>query len=712
MLARSEAQRPSSALDGDAASLKHPLAFGLGLPLLIGAACCTALRTELLGLELAFGLAAIGTALGYYYLVWRTPASQLDFLAQQQSVATKVARDELARVAAQLREARRIARLGSWELDIASGGVEWSKELYGIVGLDPGQPAPPLLEQRHLFSGESWQALRKDIQNSIRTGEGYALEVEMRRPDGAHLWVIARAEAYRDASGKVEKLIGTLEDVTERHRVQQELALASERVRLATEAAALGIWDWNTRDDVLVWDETMHRLYGTTEETFTHQYSAWRAAVHPHDLERTEAALTKALSSDGAFDSAFRIVRPDGEIRYVRAIATAHRGPGGQATRMVGVNLDITALSAAERASQQNEALLREFVRHAPAAIAMLDRNMRYLQASDRWSSDYNLGDRDILGLCHYDVFPHLPAQHRAAFERVLSGAVERAVDDPFYCSDGRLEWLEWEARPWHALDGSVGGVMLLAQITTARKQMELLLQRQKSELERSNKELEQFAYVASHDLQEPLRAVAGCGQLLQREYGGQLDATANELVRHMVDGGVRMQHLVSDLLTYSRVRTRGEVPATTDSGTLFDRTLTRLEEVLTKANAQVQRGALPLVLADPTQLGQVFENLIENAIKYHGSERPTIAVQATREADTWTFAVSDNGIGIDAQYFERIFVIFQRLHSRREYAGTGIGLAICKKIVERHDGRIWVESEPGKGSTFYFTLRAAKDSR
>jgi light-regulated signal transduction histidine kinase (bacteriophytochrome) len=239
----------------------------------------------------------------------------------------------------------------------------------------------------------------------------------------------------------------------------------------------------------------------------------------------------------------------------------------------------------------------------------------------------------------------------------------------------------------------------------TERKQTEDALKRSAADLARSNAELEQFAYVASHDLQEPLRAVSGCVQLLQQRYQSQLDARADELITHAVDGSSRMQALIRDLLAYARVSTRGRDLEPIDSETVLKEALSNLATIIQESGAVVTHGALPTVAADPTQLLQVFQNLIGNAIKYRGERPPEVHIDVEHCTGEWQFTMRDNGIGIDPQYFERIFGIFQRLHTRREYPGTGIGLALCKKIIERHGGRIWVASQPEAGSTFCFTI-------
>ena len=237
------------------------------------------------------------------------------------------------------------------------------------------------------------------------------------------------------------------------------------------------------------------------------------------------------------------------------------------------------------------------------------------------------------------------------------------------------------------------------------RRRAEMQLARYADELARSNAELEQFAYVASHDLQEPLRMVASFTQLLGKRYRGKLDRDADEFIGFAVDGANRMQRLINDLLAYSRVGTRGKPFKPVDSKVILGEATDNLTKAIEESGAVITQDALPLVMGDEVQLLQVFQNLIANAIKFHGPEPPQIQVKTERRNHEWVFAIQDNGIGIAPEHQKRIFAIFQRLHHRSEYPGTGIGLAICKKIVERHGGRIWVESQLAKGSTFYFSL-------
>jgi light-regulated signal transduction histidine kinase (bacteriophytochrome) len=223
--------------------------------------------------------------------------------------------------------------------------------------------------------------------------------------------------------------------------------------------------------------------------------------------------------------------------------------------------------------------------------------------------------------------------------------------------------------------------------------------------LARSNAELQQFVHVASHDLKEPLRMINSFVQLLQRKFDGKLDAESGEYIKYTIEGAHRIQHLIDDLLSYTRLGAKSFSPRQVDLSTVFKETLSNLSMASEENQTEITCDPLPRVMADPTHMLLLFQNLIANAIKFCDKEKSRVHVSARPEADFWLFQVEDNGIGIDPQYFEKIFVVFQRLHPRDQYPGTGIGLALCKKIVEQHGGKIWVESEVGKGSKFRFTL-------
>ena len=311
---------------------------------------------------------------------------------------------------------------------------------------------------------------------------------------------------------------------------------------------------------------------------------------------------------------------------------------------------------------------------------------------------------QELIGADFSDFFTD-PEKAQRGYQQVFREGLVQDYELEVRSRDGRTTPVLYNASVYRDEGGAITGVFAAARDITERKRAEEALAQKARELARSNADLEQFAYVASHDLQEPLRTVANFTQLLARRYRGRLDQDADDYIDFAVDGATRMQTLIQDLLSYSRVGTRGKNFEPVDCNELLGRAMANLQETIVENTAFVVHEELPTVLADPSQLVQLFQNLIGNAIKFHGLEPPRVHVSAACEGTNWLFAVRDNGIGIDPQYADRVFVIFQRLHSREEYPGTGIGLALCKKIVERHHGKIWVESELGKGATFFFTL-------
>jgi light-regulated signal transduction histidine kinase (bacteriophytochrome) len=252
----------------------------------------------------------------------------------------------------------------------------------------------------------------------------------------------------------------------------------------------------------------------------------------------------------------------------------------------------------------------------------------------------------------------------------------------------------------------AVLGIQVIMQDFTERKRAEKALFQANEKLRQANNDLEQFAYSASHDLQEPLRMVAIYSQMLQKRFGGKLGADGDQFIEYTVTGATRMGQLVTDLLTYTRASNWDRDGLTTvDPNESIDRAISNLRLAIDQTGAIITRSALPQVEMHAVHLDQLFQNLIGNAVKYHSEDPPVIAIGAERRLHEWLFSVADNGIGIDSQYREQIFGVFKRLHTSSEFAGTGIGLAICQRILERRGGRLWVDSEPGKGSTFFFTV-------
>jgi PAS domain S-box-containing protein len=370
---------------------------------------------------------------------------------------------------------------------------------------------------------------------------------------------------------------------------------------------------------------------------------------------------------------------------------------------------NISVRKDAEQHLAQLESRYRGLLEAAPDAMVVVNQLGKIVLLNLQAQKQFGYHRDELLDQKVTDIIPAGFAERlQADGLRSAADALAQQIGTGIELAGRRKDGTEFPIEIMLSPLNSREGILVTAAIRdiTERKNSETNLVKTMEELKRSNDELEHFAYVASHDLQEPLRMVASYTQLLAKRYKGRLDSDADEFIAFAVDGSERMQALIQDLLAYSRAGSSGRELREISSEAALQHALTSLQATIAQSGAIVTHDELPVITSDATQLAQVFQNLIGNAIKYRGASTPLVHIGvADRGTDEWTFSVSDNGMGIEPQYFERIFVLFQRLHGRQEFAGTGIGLAICKKMLERLGGRIWVESQPQQGSTFYFTL-------
>ncbi len=357
------------------------------------------------------------------------------------------------------------------------------------------------------------------------------------------------------------------------------------------------------------------------------------------------------------------------------------------------------------------EERLRLIIEASPSGMIMVDRRGTIVLVNSQIESLFGYTREELLGKSIEILVPHASrATHPEHRERFFQEPTSRAMGvgrDLFGLrKDGSQIPIEIGLNPIE----DKGERFVLASVVdiTERKRSEELVREKVLELQRSNEDLQQFAYVCSHDLQEPLRVISNYTQLIAKRYRGQLDENADDFIQFVVDASKRMQGLINDLLIYSRVQSRSQEFREANCSTLISMAIANLSLAIQENQAQFVIDKMPTVIGDPTQLLQLFQNLLANAIKFRSESAPLIHVKVDKRFGEWHFMIEDNGIGFDIQYAERIFVIFQRLHTREQYSGSGIGLSICKKIVERHGGRIWVESSPGRGTTFHFTLHIA----
>lgn len=494
-------------------------------------------------------------------------------------------------------------------------------------------------------------------------------------------------------------------------RSRESLREQKETYRAVFESANDGMIIKNTDGMILEANPAFYRMHGYTIEELRGMNAAELAhPEHRHHL----VEMSRYVLEGGQYQDQRLNRRKDGTALAVevRSSLLMYRGQ----PCILSVVRDATERIRSENELRESRRFLRAALDAMLSHIAILDEKGRILTVNAAWqrfsgthACTYLTGDvgADYIQICEEadgTDGPVIAAGIRDVLARRRDTfAHEYASTDP-------------RSNQWYSLrvsrfnEPGPDRVVIEHVDISERKRTDQALARQSEELARSNTELERFAYVASHDLQEPLRMVASYTQLLARRYKGQLDEEADEFIAYAVDGCARMQSLINDLLAYSRVGSQGRPPSPNDAQAALERALANLRLTIQENEATVTSDALPMVMADATQLAQVFQNLIGNAIKFRGEAAPNVHISARADAGGWVFSVADNGIGIEPEYFDKIFTIFNRLHARDKYPGTGIGLTICKRIIERHGGRIWVESQPGGGSVFYFTLPAVPE--
>jgi PAS domain S-box-containing protein len=551
------------------------------------------------------------------------------------------------------------------------------------------------LSLQSLLAGDEPKGRLADVLDSARQGAGpQRIEFAVRHRDGRKLSISSSITPLLDALGRPSLLSWICRDITER-------TLADEKLQVAVELSPAAVIMVDSSGEIVLVNAETQRLFGYAREEMVGQSIELLVPERlrrPHTRMRAEFLRRPVARAMGMGRELFA-VRKDGSEFPVEVGLNPVQTTEGRF--VLGTVLDIT-----ER--KQAEERFRLAVEAAPSAMVMIDELGEIILVNAETERLFRYGRDELIGKSVEMLVPRrLRGRHpafRASFANAPSARAMGVGRDLFAMrKDGTEFPVEIGLNPIR----TSSGLLVLAAIVdiTERKRAEQALEARRRELERSNEELERFAYVASHDLQEPLRMVASYAQLLEREYGNVLDIKGRDYLKYSIEGAKRMQSLIRDLLAYSRVTTRGRSLALVDANVPLQRALDNLRFLIDEVGAEVRSEDLPSVYADETQLVELFQNLIGNAIKFRGDNSPAIAVSTQAEGDFQRFSVKDNGIGIEPAQAERIFDMFQRLHSRDAYPGTGIGLAICRRIVQRVGGRIWVESTGRGGCTFHFTL-------
>jgi PAS domain S-box-containing protein len=573
-----------------------------------------------------------------------------------------------------------------------------------------GQPVTMLMPSRFWETGAKFEP---GNSNELRTRPvSKNLEFFGLRRDGSEFPIELTLRNMATPKGTV--YFSAMRDVSERMLAIETLRASEERFRLLVN----GIEDYalltlDTSGRVATWNNGAERLKGFTSadilgQHFSRFYTAEAIAEGKPEAELRTAATQGRVEGEG-----WRL-RKDGTRFWADVVISALRDDTGELRGFANLTRDVTARRTAEDALRLSEERHRMAVEVAQMGTWIWKIQPDEVTWSDEFralfglSSDATLTYDEITKYIHPDDLQRMNERVKSALEQGTPYDFEYRVIWP----DASVHWIASRGRVQRDGDGSpteMQGVIM--DVTDRRQAQEALKYREESErrsaeLMRSNDDLQQFAYVAAHDLQEPLRMVASYTQLLGQRYKGRLDADADEFIAFAVGGAHRMQLLIADLLAYCRVGTSGKEFQMTSSTDALDEALANLMGAVEESRGVITHDVLPDVMADRSQLTQLFQNIIGNAIKYRSTEPPRIHVSAKKNrAREWVFSMRDNGLGIDPQYFEKIFEMFQRLHRREEFSGTGIGLTLCKKIAERHGGRIWVEANAGPGSTFHLAL-------
>ncbi|NUB92493.1 PAS domain S-box protein [Haloterrigena sp. SYSU A121-1] len=505
------------------------------------------------------------------------------------------------------------------------------------------------------------------------------------------------------------ELICLVRDITEQRERERDLQAVRTQLDVATEAASVGIWTWDIQEDVVTADDYLASTYGMDPEQAAEgaPMDSFYEAIHEEDRDRTRKQLERAVEETGELEAEYRVWDANGDLVWVVARGEVEYDDDGTPVRLDGAISDITELKRRERQLEESERRYRTLAEHFPnGAVGVYDENLRYTLIEGAVLGDTLPEAEQMEGERMSAVFPddvcrQLAPLYRAAIE-------DGETDSTTITFDGE-HWQIWAA-PLRDADGEIFAGLSLAQEITERVERERRLEELIDRLEESNERLEQFAYAASHDLQEPLRMVSSYLRLIESRYADVLDEDGREFIDFAVDGAERMRDMIDGLLAYSRVERGGDPFEPVDLDGVLENVLEDLQVRIAETDAEITAEELPNVTGDRDQLRQLFQNLLENALEYSGDEPPRVHVSARRRAGRdgrWEIAVRDEGIGIDPADADEIFEVFESLHSRGEYDGTGIGLALCERIVERHGGEIRLESEPGEGATFSVTLPA-----
>lgn len=542
------------------------------------------------------------------------------------------------------------------------------------------------------------------LQRALRGEEVSGMEAFLKsatHPEG--IFVEISAQPIRDNSNKIYGAVSSIRDISAQKRAEEELRESKARFEAIAHIANDFIWKWDLAKKTLCWRQGPSKPFGYENVQTNSANDWWQDKVHPEDAKVLERTWDDFLAGKiPLLRTEFRFRKANGQYAYV--LGKAHiveRDSEGIPIQVMGAAIDISE----RRASEEKLLQIATLVESTDDAIISSDLDGKILS--------WNLGAEKMLGYAAKEMVGETGGKIVEKFEelhalvtaKISKGESIKRFEVWCKKKNGEIMLQSLTISPIRNSLGEIIGSCTIVRDITEVRQAEEKIKSLAQNLARSNEELKQFAYVASHDLREPLRTIASFAKLLDKNYKQKLPARALEYIKYMTDGAERMKHLIDSLLNYSRAEHSALSPQEIQCESLVGQVLEDLKFSIEESNAELIVHPLPKIRADEIQVRQLFQNLISNAVKFRKSSPPRVTISAEAREREWIFSVEDTGVGIEPRDQNRIFQIFQRLHNPREFSGTGLGLATCKKIIDRHGGKIWFTSTPGKGTVFCFSL-------